>query len=226
MGESLNRGWRRARACGRVNLARPAGKFLATGQWRGDTVWILGGGPSLPFLDEPLPGRVIAVNMAFRYPHDLCFVGGRNLLDRLHLEGKKTSTFVSLENAAWNIPPYRQPITLTVTDESWGTTIEGGMPLARSSGCSAINLADILGARVICLLGFDMTVKGERTVNWHTEYPDRMRPSDSFYDIYRAEIEDRACHVRAKVFNCTEGSALRCFEMKGFGECLKNPLTF
>ena len=40
---------------------------------------------------------------------------------------------------------------------------------------SALNLADLLGAASIFLVGFDMRGDGVRTANWHDDYPDEWK---------------------------------------------------
>lgn len=228
MGASQNAAFLQARAKGRIGEKwKRAENYLSTNEWEGEDVWILGGGPSLK--DQriaDLPGRVFAVNMAYKLrPFDLWFIGSISLINLLSRRGVDLSRTYSILSGTYQMSGgVRDLRSFNVCNEPWGTTVAGGIPLSYSSGCHAINIADILGAKTIYLLGFDMMgAEDGRTANWHAEYPTRMRPPSSHYDKYLEELEHRAKpNVNARVVNCTPNSALTCFETKDFLECSKS----
>ncbi len=88
----------------------------------------------------------------------------------------------------------------------------------RNSGYQAINLAVLLGARRILLLGYDMKrgPKGEH--HWHGQHPDNSPPPvNSFLPCYETLPEPLAA-LRVEVINCTPGSALTMFPTADINE--------
>jgi acetyl-CoA acetyltransferase len=90
----------------------------------------------------------------------------------------------------------------------YGTINHGG-----NSGYQAINLAYMLGAARIVLLGFDMQATGGKT-HWHGDHPAGLgNPSDfsGMIKAFDALAEDLKM-MGVKVINSTTTTALRCFE--------------
>lgn len=154
------------------------------------SVAIIGGGPSLSGFDfTKLRGRgyyVIAVNNAYKVAPwaDLCFFADarwwrHHKSELLNFEGSlvtstadhKTvqhSRLVRLQRE-YNAPLSEDP-----------TKVSG-----HDSGTMAVNLAYLMGARRIVLLGFDMTFEEGGPTHWHDEhiwptrktlYEDRFKP--------------------------------------------------
>lgn len=95
-----------------------------------------------------------------------------------------------------------------------------GLMTGQNSGHQAINLAVLLGARRILLLGFDMKSSGGKT-HWFGEHPTRTDES-----IFSAMLNNFPHMVRplaalgVEVINCTPGSALQCFPKQTLDQTL------
>lgn len=188
--------------------------------WPDETVFILGGGPSLPV--DRLPelrgkGKVIAVNNAgFVAPWAdmLFFADGRWLTwnrSRLgEFEGEyivtRSPTFITDDPIHYlKYKPYRL---------SHVPTEIGGL----CGGSSAINLAYLAGACRIVLLGFDY-----RPGNFHDEH----RTPGPDEDHYRMKFVPAMKHIAnglastsVSVWNTTPNSALEFFSFKSIDEFL------
>jgi hypothetical protein len=88
-----------------------------------------------------------------------------------------------------------------------------------TSGFQAINLAILLGASPILLVGFDMRTTQQR--HFHEDYPVGMKNGCKYEYFIPAFIEaaiNMPAHI--KIINCTPGSALTCFPMMSLREAL------
>ncbi len=157
--------------------------------WQDEDVYILGGGPSLRTFDWPrLYGlNVIGCNSAYTLGAEvsnICFFGDTKFFDR---NRKGLQEFAEVEDGGWvvtNCPrtfvmdlPWlkrmpRQPRGLSKTSLGWNW----------NSGASAVNLALILGAKRVLLLGFDMALENGKP-NWHDFHSDKPRPQ--VYDRFQ-----------------------------------------
>lgn len=188
----------------------------------GATIVCLGCGPSLTKDDvAKVRGRavVIAINDAYRlapwadvlyacdgkwwgwHPEALAFRGAKYALDR-----------------------YAQRFAGVAVLKNTGTKgLERdpkGLRTGRNSGYQAINLAVLLGATKILLLGYDMQPRGGQD-HWFGPHPYRTAPIpyDKILDVFPQVVEPlKAAGVT--VINCTKGSALRCFPYLPIEEAL------
>lgn len=79
----------------------------------------------------------------------------------------------------------------------------------RNSGYQAINLAILMGAKRIILLGFDMGHSGRR--HWFGDHPDRLRNVDAYTEFLAAFDTVRNQDLPCEIINCTPGSRLKVF---------------
>lgn len=83
-----------------------------------------------------------------------------------------------------------------------------------NSGYQAINLAVLLGAKKILLLGYDMSKPNGRS-HWHGDHPEGMNnPEDGHFKRWKeafATILPDLEKAGVEVVNCTDGSELNCF---------------
>lgn len=185
--------------------------------WRGRTVFVLGGGPSLIGFDfARLDGRcMVAINaLAYRvldiaaptdilHGHDCGFFEQHeSLITRW--PGLITST--SSDAARRYLGRVKKIATLRSPNFLYDTHVKHG----NSSGHTAISLAVALGATRVILLGFDMRLVNGRSHS-HDFYTERAQ-------VYRAEYlpafrDWNRAAVRAGVLiiNATPGSALHEF---------------
>lgn len=197
--------------------------------WRGETVFILGGGPSLRGFDaERLRGRrVIAVNEAglsmcpwadIMFWADLRFAYWN--LDRIVHENQSEYRYTCQKYAIEDIPRARyiqwqacrpgQPGSCFSADPEMISGFDGG------SRC--INLAYHTGARYVVLLGFDMHDYPReiwQAGNWHTAHKEPPLPNQRAQKFIPAHNRMAAEIARLmlpfEVINATAGSALKCW---------------
>lgn len=82
-----------------------------------------------------------------------------------------------------------------------------------NSGFQALNLAVLLGAYRILLLGYDMRLAASGKRHWFGDHPGAMN-KDSDYRAFAARFDailPQLDAVGVEVINCTPGTALRCF---------------
>ena len=207
---------------------------MREGVWRGRRAFCVGGGPSLKYFDwSLLAGELtIGINRAFEqfdptiiFSMDTRFwmwleQGKFGEATRARFDRYSHGLKVWLDTVPGKTPfaediltvPYNQKLT------GWGTNLEEGLSSGQNSGYSALNLAAILGANPIYLLGYDMV--GNRTGGqmwWHDGYP--INQNEAVYARFSnafAEGAAPACRAAGiQVINLNPNSALRCFP---FGE--------
>ena len=80
-----------------------------------------------------------------------------------------------------------------------------------NSGFQALNLAALLGARRILLLGYDMKIAANGASHWHGDHPDGIRSGyKNWLPVFARAVPDLA-RAGLEVINCTPDSALTCF---------------
>jgi hypothetical protein len=154
--------------------------------WSGHDVYIIGGGPSLENFDwNLLKGKkTIGCNNAYQLGFDVCKIcifGDR----KWYLHHKKD--LASYTGVVYGAEP-------SLKSQSLGSEVkmlkryakgicEDGVGWNGNTGYAAINLAILLGAKRIYLLGFDMKRTPERS-NWHINTLDKNPDS-----VYRKFID-------------------------------------
>lgn len=155
--------------------------WTAPREWEGDTAILLGGGPSLgefPNLGELLAGRerrVIAINNSWELCPDaeILYACDGSWWER-HLEGVRREF-----RGRWLVTvskTVREPRVLRMsiaTRERGLSRKPDALVFGGHSGYQAINLAYLLGARRIALLGFDYVVQQgpQASGHWHEGHP-------------------------------------------------------
>lgn len=195
----------------------PAGRFA------GRAAFILGGGPSLTAEDvDRIRGRgaVIAVNNAgldlAPWADVLFFADGWPRWygwnkDRLH---EFKGEFI-VSRAA--VPPSDPRLVRIVHEPKTALSRNPHRVAGWCGGSSAINLAYLMGARVIVLMGFDM-----RGGNWHDDHKAPPLPN-AHRDRFIPALERMAPELAAEgvlVLNTNSRSALRCFPFTDLEELL------
>ena len=211
--------------------------------WRGETVVILGNGPSLASslsgAREILAGcKVLAINDALRLApwsdaHYFCdprwaerwtdrIEGGKSRAELLRaFTGHK---FVLECKALWPQFPGCKPLRNYGWNPAGGSAginpQNDGVYSGRNAGYQTIVLAAKSGAAKIILLGFDMKDSKGRT-NW-CDYPEPGNP-----DVYPSVFLPAFPHLvkplakmKVDIVNCTPDSALRCFPCAPLHEAL------
>jgi len=189
-------------------VARPAG------EWAGRDAFIIGGGASLSGVDvEQIRGRghVIAVNDAgldlAPWADILFFADGWPRWfswNYRRLPEFKGGLIVTRAK----VPQVDDRIRLLRHDPAAALSQDPQRLAGYCGGASAINLAYLMGARRIVLLGFDM-----QGGNWHDNH--RAPPlENAFARHFIPSLNRMAVELAAagcEVFNANRDSALKCF---------------
>lgn len=188
--------------------------------WEGKDVFIIGGGTSLKgFNWSLLRGEAtIGCNAAYLLGADVCKIcifGDTKFFTAYKAgladyKGIVVTNSNDLQNSdvpwLWTLP--RQGVGLHHNALGWNT----------NTGASAINLALLLGAKHIYLLGFDMKLSSDGKNNWHTKGLDKPNPNickrmeNAFKHVYR---DWRKKFSSVGITNVTDSSALDGFPKIG-----------
>lgn len=178
---------------------------MRDGDWAGQSAYLVGGGPSLRTLDWGLladRSRVLAINRAFLdcpkaaawFSEDLRVIelyhgrpewarfGGAKLFHSLD------PVFTARARA---LDPGLQIVECRRRDKYWSRSLAEGLCQSSNSGVGAINLACILGADPIYLLGFDCRGERGRESNYHQDYESAGfdRTGDHQYQSFASDFE-------------------------------------
>lgn len=185
--------------------------------WPGATVFIIGGGPSVNKEDlTPLSQhRVIGVNSAYRFgPEivDILFFGDRVFLDKDDREdirrfpGLKI-TFIDNVNSHQHGFLMLQRVGGAISNNSKQLTWKS------NSGGPAIDLAVLMGAKKVVLIGYDMKIDGDGKHNFHDVYD--HHPQEKVYlDRFARVFPEKAAACRrlgVEVIDTSMEGLLDCF---------------
>lgn len=205
---------------------------LWDGMWAGRRAFVVLGGPSLDGFDwSRLDGElVIAVNRAAEH----CKPQIRFSMDGRYLDGLQSGQWPDVGPdvlQVWtNSGPHvtRLPAGVTILDlvngnHSWSWSLKDGIGWGLNSGYGAINLAAILGANPIYVLGLDM--KPGPRANFHEGYGLENKPEDEWgREIAAMKDAAQFCHGRQiRVYNLNPDSAVECFAKKAWEEVPAKP---
>lgn len=190
--------------------------------YEGETVLILGGGPSLPdlFIRKVLSAyHVIGVNDAglFAFADVLFFGDARWWYFNQHhpIDPMEKGVFTYNRHPEALLEPYPKFVQCVDGKSGFGICPDNPkIKFNRSSGAAAINLAYHFGAKQIILLGFDMRqIDGKK--NWHMpRFWETDNTRNMTYEKFLAPfdaIKRDADKFGIQIFNTTPGSALTQF---------------
>lgn len=90
--------------------------------------------------------------------------------------------------------------------------------LGGNSGYQAINVAVLMGAVRIVLLGYDMKVGERGKQHWHADHPMKMRsPYTTFQRAYQTMVKPLT-QAGVEVVNCSRETALTCFARRSLAD--------
>jgi len=184
--------------------------------WQGQTAYIIGGGRSLEaFPFGLLAGKnTIGCNSAFTLGPEVCriclfsdFKFFETYHDQLkEFEGLVVTTHAKIVNAKYNWVRTMQRRQVGLYHDAIGFN--------GNTGAGALNLALILGATTVYMLGFDMKLTNGQS-NWHALGLDK--PNSAVYDrmmknfvIVKKDLDNKFPGHR--VINVNDDSDLKCFE--------------
>jgi hypothetical protein len=199
-------------------------------EWKGQTTFILGGGPSLLAAAQIVDlkdelrryGRIIAINDAFLlspYADVLFFADiewfDDNKNDLSRFEGGRIITRCC-PSPDWQ-RYVKRPICRVARNMAVGLSKHSCAVAGWCGGSNATNLAYLFGSTRIVLLGFDM--KGK---NWHQRHKRDKKPDCYKQDFIPHFLRMAKClqKERITVINTTKGSAMTCFPYQPLGDVL------
>lgn len=187
--------------------------------WPGETVVCVASGPSLTVEDLAYvrgKARVIVVNTSLLLAP---------WADAFHASDARVREWHAVEllrfhGLKFSMEFLESDMSFTVLKNggmSGLSTDPGALRTGRNSGYQAVNLAVLLGAARILLLGYDMGVSPEGRKHWHPDHPnDHDRPDivNKRYESFRRQFEtiiEPLDAIGVAIFNCSRHSALTCF---------------
>jgi hypothetical protein len=195
-------------------------------EFPGKTIYLLGGGPSLAGFDlEALRGRpTIAINRTFELAPwaDILYFCDARFWRVFGVDVMDVFTGMYAVTLSHVVGPVDFVRHLRSSGKIGLETKPDALRHGNNSGYQAINLAYLLGAKTIVLLGYDMKVAGTRT-HAHEGYrePNMDQPTyahcvahslkNRFLPHFKALVDPLA-HAGVKVYNANPDSALDCFE--------------
>lgn len=184
----------------------------------------LGTGPSLTADDVLLTrwrGQTIAVNDAYRIAPwaEILYACDKRWWD-YHIQSVRDrfrGRLVTIDDAA----------AVEHGLERWRSVDESGLSRERgllhqgcNSGYQAINLAYLLGATEIILLGYDMGPAATGETHFFGDHPGPLRVKSPF-DLFRSRFETiHPNEYGIRIINCSRRTALTCFETMSLGSAL------
>lgn len=212
-----------------VNPHNPFSAVMPDGAWRDEPCFIIGGGPSLRDFDfERLRGRgrVIAINRAFEYVpwadvlffmdnkfYKLCHDGPRYEA-WLKFGGHKV--FLDLMGRKYDDCYHVRSLGRVGLSKS----IAQGLYHGNNSGVGALNLALVLKARPIYLMGYDMRHIGGHS-HFHSGYGPGAREQTVRGFVRDFERMAKFMHdERKQIINLNPKSGLRIFPFSTVDEVL------
>jgi len=195
--------------------------------WRNQDVFIIGGGSSLRgFPWQRLHHRLtIGCNDAYKLGLDVCkiCVFGDLRWYKAHkafLENWGNPVFTNQPALINNSPPWLYVMGRKENGLAYDALGWGG-----NTGCVALNLALILGARRVFLLGFDLAVGENNKTNWHDDNLAKPLPDNEVFDRFIrgfAQMKEDLPKMfpEAQVINLNLDSRLNVFEKMDWREVL------
>ncbi len=217
---------------------------LTEGAWAGEPCYVIGGGKSLSAFDFSKLRNVknrIAINRSWKdcYDAEVWFSEDLRTItelwghDPLFQSFKGIKVFHALakgfKEQALEVDPTLHVIERKREDKYWSKSFKDGLSMSSCSGVGAVNLAWLLGADPIYLLGFDCRSDGALVQNYHSDYAEKgwdWQTGGNAADIFKSDMElwvhlhtqDRAV---VNVINPKFPSAVECWPTMTFDEVFK-----
>ena len=182
--------------------------------YKGETIFIIGGGPSLQNFDfSKLENKIsIVINKAILYVPfaQVMYWTDSRVYDWYQ---KEIDAFKGLKVTNKPRPIASGVINLLDTGKMGLELLPNGLRHGNNSGYAAINLAYHLGAKKIVLLGFDMQMQNNNN-HWHDGYKLATPKPGLYKNTMIPNFETLVEPLKAagvEVYNACPSSALECF---------------
>lgn len=94
---------------------------------------------------------------------------------------------------------------------------QGTVHTGHNSGFAAINLAYLLGATRIILIGYDMMLHGGKR-HWFGDHPGRLNAASNYQQFMTALATIKPADYGIEIWNCSRKTALTCFPIHDLDE--------
>ena|SRR3990167_8646320 len=193
-------------------------------EWLDQEVYLIGGGASLRgFNFSLLKGKnTIGCNAAFRLGPEvvkICLFGDSSWWEKVKEELEQFKGRVV--TCSPTLLPLNIPWLLQIPREKKGLSGGGSVGWNFSTGAAAINLAILLGANKIYLMGYDLSSHTDGKTHWHDTYTRKMGEAnfDRFQRGFSIVANNLGKFSSVKVVNVTDGtSKLNHFPRMSFQE--------
>lgn len=196
--------------------------------WKGKDVFILGGGPSL----KTFPISFLKTQKCIGCNHAYLF--GPEVVDLLifcdqcfYNSHKDRPAFINFPNPKIsNSETIQDPRDVIIVPRAQTGWKKDALGFNANTGSAAINLALILGAARVFLVGFDMQLGSDLRQNWHKEVIRRANRFhyERYLSLMRSSVSDIAENwPEAQVINLNPDSKLDIFPKGRFEEYFKVP---
>ena len=205
---------------------------LRPNQWQGRPAFVIGGGASLRGFDfsqiKDTRWHTIGANAAYRHHPDVVVAMDTRFLelvkDRSEWRNcpsiKVAPKFCERKGRDLGGALYLMDLSSDGLD-GWSHEFVGGLKGTNNTGAFAVQIADVLGADPIFLLGFDLYGDGKKTANYHEEYPPSWGTNACVYDQYGPTFLPALQHARGRIVNCNPESNLYYFPRCEVAEALE-----
>jgi hypothetical protein len=181
--------------------------------WEGQDVYLIGGGPSLLKFDwDRIRGKcTIGCNSAYQLGKDICqivFFGDGSFWKE---HNKNLFRFQGLVTTNCRTLQCGAPDWLFVMERRTEGVYQDIPGWYGNSGACVVNLALILGAKRVLLLGYDMKIQDNRT-NWYRDGVKTQAPYKRFLESFRRmAVKIREVFPDQEVINVNDDSDLKAF---------------
>lgn len=90
----------------------------------------------------------------------------------------------------------------------------------KNSGYQALNVAVLMGARRIILLGYDMKIAKSGAAHWFGDHPNKVRSNYPSWLSGFSVAADQLAEMGVEVINCSPDTALTCFKQMSLESAL------
>lgn len=196
-------------------------------RWDGSDVFVIGGGTSLRGFDwtRLYREKTIGCNQAFRLGEkvcDICVFGDYKFVYNRDRTLRKSNAVPMSQFRGTILTNEPKLKNVNLPWIHWTARISSGLGRDHTAlgwncntGALAINVALVLGAKNVYLLGFDMQLSDDNKPNWHDE-PLLDKPNVNVYDRMIEKFNDVKIALHklfpdSNVYNVNENSRLDTF---------------
>ncbi len=200
------------------------------GQWAGQPAFVIGGGPSLRGFDYRVlrDRNTIGLNWGFLADPSVTLVMDKRNLNKIvatdHYRNYEGATVWASAYADTQLGVGPFNVVSVPRAQKWSRRLQDGLYVGsfdgHNAGLAGLQLAEILGADPIYLLGYDMKGEAGKTSNWHDKYPADWKADEDCYARYARDIAEIYPLMKARVINLNPDSGLRFFQFGTLEEAL------